>query len=656
MAAKRKTPKMKMSPAARKVVRHEMDAMASRAAEAAVERRNQIARFMRTSVPVVDESALKDREVSNGVAAVLRLIASTYPDWNRNTVIRVRVSDYGRVSGWTDFRTVNVSYPRDKMFCDTLGSFDHPVTREALREVLGVGYHEVGHCLFTLPMADLALPGAEYKTAWNWLEDQRMEMAVVRSSPAIAAYFTLMVTNVVVAPGTLDEAWWLLCGRLYLPKRLRRAAREHFVEQYGDEAARRVERVVRDYCEADTVAAMREAVVKAHLLMQELRPEQPAAAEDHAFAAGANQFEDMAERAAAGAFESDDDDWDLDEDEEWDEDDLDVVGGGESTEDEDASKEPGDGVQQDEGEPTEPGESQAGSGSPQEDGQSADEQTGPLEQAAQEAAEEAAREADAGDIMRQAMRSLVESAGTGESGFSSLTRSYGSERLNNDLVQQAEGMAHDFVRALEAASAYNQPTWKRRQDRGGIDAVAYRTRRPGETDYRRQIVGSGHEGIDMAVSLVLDTSGSMSSHVAALSVTAYAVKKACWEVGVPCSVSTYNSVCTMRSTADDEPEPSVFHAAGATRIGEALQALPEQRAGKSDHLVLVLSDGHIADGRESFGVLRATYDAYIIGIGLGRAGAEALADKGCDDVYGITEPEQIAGFVEDYLAAVVSKR
>ena len=113
-------------------------------------------------------------------------------------------------------------------------------------ELRGLLYHEGGHCRWSVPFLDLAemvrdpvgtIPCRQVSPttealhrAWNCLEDQRMETAVVSDAPRKAAFFTPMVMGMHLR--TLDNMaanYPLLVWRRYLPAKLRRQARTMFV-------------------------------------------------------------------------------------------------------------------------------------------------------------------------------------------------------------------------------------------------------------------------------------------------------------------------------------------------------------------------------------------------------------------------------------------
>src|SRR5262245_30872469 len=84
------------------------------------------------------------------------------------------------IDAWPEFEQILARYPVNE---------DPRMQAAVLRGIL---YHEGGHISWTMPLADLlqmaanegyrtsfGLHDAAYRTAWNILEDQRMEMAVV---------------------------------------------------------------------------------------------------------------------------------------------------------------------------------------------------------------------------------------------------------------------------------------------------------------------------------------------------------------------------------------------------------------------------------------------------------------------------------------------
>jgi hypothetical protein len=229
--------------------------------------------------------------------------------------------------------------------------------------------------------------------------------------------------------------------------------------------------------------------------------------------------------------------------------------------------------------------------------------------------------------------------------------------MGNDDTQAAERLVAEFETALEIANAYNKPTWRRHQDHGAVDAMAYRTRRPGDVDFRRRRAGDGSKGFDVAISLLLDVSGSMcGAPIQTLSIAQYAIKQACWNVGIPCTVTAYSSKAALVSDSKDAPEPVNLAAGGGTNPVGALRVAPDQRENKSDHLVLILTDGDCEAGRTEVETLQGE-GSYVLGVAVGWGSAESLRDNlGCNEVREIETCDALPRIVEDWLVKAVTIR
>lgn len=183
-------------------------------------------------------------------------------------------SSYSYFKAWTDFSQINVTYRI------------HPDARLTAAILRGMLYHEGGHVRFTIPFPTLeamareeyrwtCLPGDDItlplhpdgtrkmQFAWNALEDQRMESAVVADSPRKAIYFTPMVIGELMKDvNSAKENWPLLIWRKYLPKHLRDKARSYWITQHGVDAALEVESTVNKYVTGESALDLWIAVIE----------------------------------------------------------------------------------------------------------------------------------------------------------------------------------------------------------------------------------------------------------------------------------------------------------------------------------------------------------------------------------------------------------
>jgi hypothetical protein len=689
-------PKFRLDPAHRKVLNNSVKQIANERAANETARRERIREELERAADrqVTDEHAEQTGRVVHGLRNILTLVANTYPEWDPDVQVNVGVRNefgtaYRKVSAWTDFDKVVVNYPASRFVLNPDGT-PTADARDSIREVLGLGYHEIGHNLYTIPFGNLNAPIVQQR-AWNALEDQRMELAVVNASPDLAAYLTIVVLRNIVDSLSADPAatWLLVAGRLYLPKSLRAECRAAFAAKHGEDTADRVKSIVREYAEADSIEALTAAVGKFYALITETSEDVPGdgTGGDHEKFEDAGRERDTRD-ATVTPVSSDD----------WDDDDVEGEGAGEGTpssdgEDGSTAGQSGEGEQQggstpgqsgqdgeddesgddgsapgESGEGDVPGQSGGTSGkgsegddAPAGDGgsgaSSGDSGTDPaspsdsIRRAAEQAIEDAINEADNGSRIDDALRE-INSASTGGS---NLPCSTVSGVLDADEQQAAAALALDFERALEEASAYNSPVWHRHQDQGVVDALAYRTRRPGDTSFRRHKVGDTGRGLDIAVSILLDVSGSMGGQEHDLSVAALGVKTACYNLNIPCTVTTYSDSAELLFATDEAPRPVLVGIKGCTNVSGALRDTHSHRGECAQHLVLVLTDGSFGDDVEAFDEVDALRQngTYVLGVAL-NTWTDGLENVGCNASYRISQPGELALHVEDYLAGVAS--
>ena len=149
-----------------------------------------------------------------------------------------------------------------------------------------------------------------------------------------------------------------------------------------------------------------------------------------------------------------------------------------------------------------------------------------------------------------------------------------------------QAMAGRVNRALrlqmEAARSEAAPSWQGGQRTGVLDVIRYKTRQPGDMEFFRNEAPGGDLRLpNLAVSVLLDGSGSMSSHVTQLGVAAYAVKSACDVCNVPCTVSIFDTRAHLLWDAEDRPLaiPDAFCPLGGTDPTEALDVVDGQMHG-----------------------------------------------------------------------------
>jgi hypothetical protein len=511
----------------------------------------------------------------------------------------ITLSAEGELSAWTDFKTIFVAYPWGTGYRSisvkgdgdsTLIDIDHSYIARAIIEVKAAVYHEVGHILFTIPWTTFvedynAAMGfridalnQEMRRLWNVLEDQRQEAALIASSPIVATYLTALIARwFTVCP----ELWLLVTGRHYLPKELRTEARSAFADLYGEADADEVAQIVADYCAATTVAGMGDALMRLYALVEDRHINTHRAQSSgakHSHIATNDRTPDPGQSATSAPQEptssepsssepsGDDDEIDSDSDAE-------MGGAG------------GEGYNYSDDQ----GASQPGVGSKP--------MTARELQAMIKGIEEAARETLAKDKSVVAeVKEVVES-------FDMLMKDplgrheTAGKEASPEWVAEADVIAYDMQRAFETRTANSAPMWQHRTTRGVVDSFAYRTREPGTKEFYRMFDDRGDLGRDIAVSVLLDVSGSMGGLSREISVGGYAIASACRALDIPVNVMTFGSFSNLLYGAEDR-ELTMAHIVpnGSTYPDDALEALDFQMYSKSQHLVFILTDGEWPQG------------------------------------------------------------
>ena len=219
--------------------------------------------------------------------------------------------------------------------------------------------------------------------------------------------------------------------------------------------------------------------------------------------------------------------------------------------------------------------------------------------------------------------------------------------MPSEMLAASKQVANQMLSALEPLAVTADPAWRFRQENGVIDPTAYNTRSTGDTDYWIAYEGEGAHGHDLAVSVVLDTSGSMGSMMDGLSIGAYAIRTACDELGIPCTVSTFDTEAYMIWGHDEPATPYLIHDGGGTEPTAALSKVVDQGAGKKKHLVIVMTDGDWISygGKGTRGVkpyIQPNQYWVLVGLSYDKAVAYQLVkNKGGDSAVGITEIEEL---------------
>ena len=509
----------------------------------------------------------------------------------------------GQTIAWTDFKTIQVAAGRDLVEPrDGQDKYDRIVS--AVASLKGAYQHEFGHVRFTVPfnilrestsleLAENGLAGNHQQT-WNLLEDQRMEAAVVASVPSIAAYFKVLVSNIVLGGDMNDRAWMFVAGRTYMSDDLRMAARDLFAAQHGDDAATGWEDIVATYKAATTNIDLAKTVVLAKTFLDELGVHNNRSDHDHRPADnGRRPYSENEEPAkgadpAAGATEHD---ADADDD-----DTGSAVAAGTSTDDGDDA-DTGSAVADADAEgqgdvenitDDEAPATDTDTDSPSKGVGSGDGLKSLAEQERREAQEEVAEHHDV-----QAMaKDVSEASGTGD-GSEYPVYTGVKEEFDADIVASCDQNATAIVQGFNGFMAARSPHMMGGQETGYLDPLAYRTRDIGSRSYRRDMDGEVNQTLDMHLSVLVDNSGSMSGTLMEeASQAIYTLHTAADEIGLPTNFLLWSSNRQVYQVATRDPEPVNYETGGGTWPEDAIKdSVNHCDDSVSNHLVVIVTDG-----------------------------------------------------------------
>lgn len=623
--------------------------------------------------------------VATSLAGTLRAVAAT---WGLDLYVAVAFGGDSTKVLSTGVR-LHIQLP-----ATAITTADGALRLEAVRglaaDVKGLGYHEIGHLLHTVPFHELVHHAgrsghgtdiAALSSAWALLEDQRMEARMVADSPVLGHYFAATVIRHLTrhrVGGSVAEPppveWLLVAGRDHVPATVRDPLRASFAAARGEVHAATVERLIGRYRSATTLTELWDTLVDfTHFVDDDLDMPMPgsglgdearalAELDDSTPARGQKKSaaaEQIARSLAASATPA-----------------PSPPSQSPPAQSPPAAspsasaptRRPTDPATTTSATPSErppdvaPSPAPALSTSPAPAPASAP-GTGGGGQHGNAGAETPSTSGRMLEALRHAERSrlddraldhdLAEIVSAIDALTASLPRRHEPLGRHGALVHEAESAARLMVEALTTYTSDSAPIWQTRQERGVLDPFAFRTRRPGTRDHFRACVGNGDRANDLAVSLVLDVSGSMVSHGASLGAAAYACKHACDQLAIPCTVTVFASRGQLLWDIDDEPVPLVLETDGTTDPTMVCEALDSQRHGRALQLVLMLTDG-VFDS--SFGGLARywTPDRAIVLVGLGDSVARAHADTtGVHELLCISSVLDLPRTVTNVLASLV---
>ena len=226
--------------------------------------------------------------------------------------------------------------------------------------------------------------------------------------------------------------------------------------------------------------------------------------------------------------------------------------------------------------------------------------------------------------------------------------------MSGKLLADSMVVANQMLAALEPLALTADPAWRFRQETGVLDPTSYKMHEPGDSDYWVDYEGEGAHGHSLAVSVMLDTSGSMGGWMDQLSVAAYGIRNACDSLEIPCTVSTFDTEPYMIWDNDEVAQPLLIHDGGGTNPLDGLRQIRHQGAGKKRHLVVVLTDGEWSHVSSVKPFAEPGQYWLMIGLGSGEYAKDLVAKKGGDSAISIDDvmnlPKEIEKALIGFLA------
>jgi len=617
--------------------------------------------------------------VGGGMTPRLRAVMNSW-----GLALPLNITPAREVSAYTDFKQITVNYDQ-RLAPDEFGrgpkiDLEAPVNEEELRQIAaelrGAFYHELGHNLFTTPLRDLVIAGVAegwtppdsielgsnnkwtwdrgFQQAWNVLEDQRMEMAVVMESPQIAAYLTVLVMRLIVRSYVTESTWLLVAGRRYLPADIRKKCRDRWTEGDPSASADEVLKVVYTYMTADSATDMLNAVLKMKDLLGSVIARTIDEHGEISKEGDPSSSEKTIERIQQvnSRIKSDDND-----------------------EEQDAPEPQKSSQQNSDAEDSDSEDSDSdGSG----DSDSSSDSDEPSKSDSKAAGDSGGKDSNDPDWKPQSkapetVSDVLESLKDDENlsgDVASMNDAYSSNdvslppygRITNnddeDALGKSKAIVDDIIRAFDMATSNCAPHWESQQRRGYIEPVRYATRQAGDMEFFRGFVDEGDPGHNIAVSLFLDISGSMHGTENKVGAAAWAVKTACDQLEIDCDVTLFNTQAySLWSKNDRAPEdvPAIEANGGTSPIG-AFEGILYEENEKKHHIVLVMTDGVWSGDGGEMGRYKHSNTTSVIFYYDGRNDSKGVvpnqrlaSSKGADEGYDIGDLMDIPQVLESIL-------
>ena len=222
------------------------------------------------------EQAERIRRHNAVVTGMVPRIAGAIDSWAGHRVPMTVNHPARRFFAATDFKSIEISIP----------PVEGDVTVDFAADLRGLAYHEAGHILKSMPFPVLldhvmpldpgssphkrdqtlskmtGIPEGKIHQAWNVLEDQRMESAMVRESKNLGRYYNVIVLQHVLTGGVSDISYLWIYGRKHVDEAVRTAARAAMVQAEGEATVQEAERLIDQYKQSNDPAVLWESVIR----------------------------------------------------------------------------------------------------------------------------------------------------------------------------------------------------------------------------------------------------------------------------------------------------------------------------------------------------------------------------------------------------------
>ena len=647
MATAKKTRKKKWaSPLAQKQHSSARQALIRQAAKREHEEQIRSLEIIRTADHKLVRSEFNRR--INMVQGLQPRLSAVMKSWGID--VPVKLTPSRRVGGWTDFKSINVEYSEKLVFNgDEHNLISIENLQQLVVETRALFYHELGHILFTIPVNELCVlayrsgfdfdsadipvyvsiydketykqecqkaldktgtqhfhsveMGSDssvgavtymvfvnraFRNAWNALEDQRMEMALVNESPHLASYLTILVARNILSRldarkvyGDIFDtrkkqeveqlSWMLIAGRHYLPQEVRDLSESTWNSSFrATEIATsdRVLEIVSNYQSASSAKAMIEAINDYLQLTKPLSDEALAGVDSHKYSSSVDssdeRFDNIEKRLSETTSERPK---------------------------ADPSKKKENSEHQTNGEQNSSGD-KSNSSDENKNGFGSNTSDNALKDAIEKSLNDHFSNIADSQELKDDIRAVNEAYSNDTSGLAYGNVGAGTAGLN-PYEEQAKSIVAQISDSFRSATADTAPTWVSGQRRGVLEPIRYRTRQMGDLEFFKDFRGEGDREVSVEVSLFIDISGSMWDFTDQLAAAAWAVKAACDAIDVRCDVTMFDHNAYKLWSADEvaSPEIPILESQGGTDPTYAFQTVLGSPREVKNHVIIVLTDG-----------------------------------------------------------------